>query len=390
MSHRRMLAIPAALIALLLAAPLSGLAQVIGSEVKLGYLIEKSGFGASEGAEEEIAIELALEEINKAGGVGGVPLKAVLYDTGSKPDQAISLARKLIHEDKVLAIVGPAFSSLAEVAFPVAVRDRIVMVSQLSTKPGMTEKNRPWTFRNTIAGPVVYDVLVREWVKRNNIKKVAIVYDAKDRFSQSDATEVFPALLKKYGAEVIGSVTFTTGDIDFSGQVTRLKSMNADGIIIAALREEGAHLVREIRKQNLAKPLAGGMEFSTSRFVELAGSAGDGIMTSHSTWMDNPDPRMKEFIRKYLDRAKGKGIFPSVGAVRAYDTTYMMRDIMVKQGITNRPEDLEKDRDKIRRGWETLKDYSGLEGRTSINEVGDAIKNVYLLRLERGTYQLVK
>jgi branched-chain amino acid transport system substrate-binding protein len=384
MKRWSMLVIPTLLVVLLLSLPVSGPAQVAGPEVKIGYLLEKSGFGASEGAEEEVAIELALEEINKAGGIGGVPLKAVIYDTGSKPDHAISLARKLIHEDKVLAIIGPAFSSLAEVAFPVAVRDKTVMVSQLSTKPGMAEKNRPWTFRNTIAGPIVYDVLVREWVKRNNIKKVAIVYDAKDRFSQSDATQVFPDLLKKYGAEVIGSVTFTTGDIDFSGQVTRLKSMNAD------LREEGAHLVREIRKQNLDKPLAGGMEFSTNRFVELAGSAGEGIMTSHSTWMDNPDPRMKDFIRKYLERAKGKGIFPSVGAVRAYDTTYMMRDIMVKQGITNRPADLEKDRDKVRRGWETLKDYNGLEGRTSINEVGDGIKDVYLLRLERGKYQLVK
>ena len=386
----RLLSIATVLIAGLLSGPLSSEGQVTGPEVKLGYLLEKSGFGASEGAEEEIAIELAIEEINKAGGIGGVSLKAVIYDTGSKPDQAISLARKLIHEDKVLAIVGPAFSSLAEVAFPVAVRDKVVMVSQLSTKPGMTEKNRPWTFRNTVAGPVVYDVLVREWVKRNNIKTVAIVYDAKDRFSQSDATETFPALLKKYGADVAGTVTFTTGDIDFSAQVTRLKGMNADGIIIAALREEGAHLVREIRKQNLAKPLAGGMEFSTNRFVELAGSAGDGIMTSHSTWMDNPDLRMKEFVRKYVERAKGKGINPSVGAVRAYDTTYMMRDIMLKQGITNRPGDLEKDRDKIRRGWETLKDYEGLEGRTSINEVGDGIKDVYLLRLERGKLHLVK
>jgi branched-chain amino acid transport system substrate-binding protein len=378
------------LIGMLPFVPLPARAQVSGPEVKLGYLLEKSGFGASEGAEEEIALALAVDEINKAGGVSGVPLKPVIYDTGSKPDQAISLARKLIHEDKVLAIIGPGFSSLAEVTFPIAVREKIVMVSQLSTKPGMTEKNRPWTFRNTVAGPIVYDQLVREWVKRNNIKKVAIVYDNKDRFSQADATQVFPELLRKYGAEVVGTVTFTTGDIDFSGQVTRLKSMNADGVIIAALREEAAHLVREIRKQGLDKPLAGGMEFSTSRFVELAGSAGDGIMTSHSTWMDNPTLRMREFVRAFTERAKGTGIVPSVGAVRAYDTTHMMRDIMVKQGITNRPGDLEKDRDKIRRGWATLKDYQGLEGRTSINEVGDGIKDVYVLRLENGKYQLVK
>lgn len=388
MIHSRIFSIAIALIAFFFAQPAP--AQVSGPEIKLGYLLEKSGFGASEGAEEEIAIEMAVDEINKAGGIKGVPLKAVIYDTGSRPDQAISLARKLIHEDKVLAIVGPAFSSLAEVAFPVAVRERIVMVSQLSAKPGLTEKNRPWTFRNTVAGLVVYDVLVREWIKRNNIKKVAIFYDAKDRFSQTDGTENFPTLLKKYGAELIGSITFQTGDIDFSAQVTRVKSMNPDGVIVAALREEGAHLVREIRKQNLTKPIAGGMEFSAQRFVELAGSAGDGIMTSHSLWTDNPLPRMQEFIRRYKERATGKGIIPSGGAVRAYDTTYMMRDIMVKQGITNRPAELITDRDMIRRGWESLKDYDALEGRTSINEVGDGIKDVYLLRLERGKYQLVK
>ncbi|MFQ5829475.1 MAG: ABC transporter substrate-binding protein [Candidatus Methylomirabilia bacterium] len=366
----------------------SGWAQVAGSSVKLGYLLEKSGFGASEGAEEEIAIQMAIEEINKAGGVGGVPLVPVIYDTGSKPDQAISLARKLIHVDKVVAVVGPAFSSLAEVAFPVAVRGKTVMVSQLSTKPGLAAKNRPWAFRNSIAGPVVYDVLVREWVRRNNVKTVAIMYDAKDRFSQSDGTKVFPNLLKKYGVKVIGSVTFTTGDIDFSGQVTKLRSLGPDGIIIAALREEGAHVVREIKKQGMGQPLAGGMEFSTTRFVELAGSAGEGIMTSHSTWMDNPDPSIQEFIKKYTMRSKG--VMPSVGAVRAYDTTYMMRDIMVKQGITNRSGDLQKDRDKIREGWATLKDYKGLEGRTSMNQVGDGIKDVYLLRLEGGKYRRIQ
>jgi branched-chain amino acid transport system substrate-binding protein len=125
-----------------------------------------------------------------------------------------------------------------------------------------------------------------------------------------------------------------------------------------------------------------------ARFVELAGAAGDGLMISHSTWIDNPDPRMQEFVHKYKERSKG--IVPSVGAVRAYDTTHIMRDIMVRQEISNRPEDLQKDRDKTRMGWETLKDYKGLEGRTSINEVGDGVKDVYLLKLEGGKFHRVQ
>jgi len=358
--------------------------QIAGQEIKIGLILPKSGWGAEEGITEEIGAMIAAEEINAAGGIGRVPIKLVVYDDGSNPTQSINVTKKLIFEDKVLAILGPAFSSQVEVVFPVANRGETPIISPLSTKIGITEKNRPWTFRNTIGSEHVYKRLIERWAKDFNIKKVAIIYDAKDRFSQDDATIVFPDALKQLGISVVTSVTYMTNDMDFSAQLTKIQSLQPDGMIISGLRNEAAQIVKQAKQKGMNIPITGGFELVAPRFIELGGKDVEGMYLIHSSWITgNPDPKMQEFVKK----AEKRSAKVQIGTLRMYDCVYISKYIIEKMGVTNKPEDLAKDRDKIRQGWATLKDYKGVEGRTSIDEKGDGIKETYLLIIKDGRYQ---
>lgn len=359
-----------------------------GKEIKIGALLNMTGSGASEGVEQKISLEMARDEINAAGGIGGVPVNLIMYDTGSDPKQAINMANKLIYQDEVLEVIGPAFSSEVEVTFPVAVRGKTPMIATLSTKPGLAEKNRPWAFRNTARSDILYNEMMKIWARDNKIKTVAIIYDKKDRFTQNDGAEMFPKLLKDLGVKIVGDVTFMTGDMDFSAQITKVRGWNPDGIAIAALREDAAHLVTEARKQGLKTPIVAGAEVVVPLFRELSGAAAEGIYSAHSTWTDNPDPMMAQFKEKFEKNPKKIPI--GVGSVRVYDIIHMTKMIMEKTGVTNKPEDLQKDRERIQQGWATLKNYKGVEGLTSINKEGEAEKEVYVLKVVGGKFQRVQ
>ncbi len=147
-----------------------------------------------------IAIEMATEEINAAGGVNGMPLKSVVYDTASKPDEATRVVRKLADDDKVLAILGPFSSSECEVVFPVGNRIGITMITQASSKPGVAAANRPYAFRNKVDELKLAIPAVTKWKDNYKIKSVAIVHDAKDAVGISLGTQVLPGVCKKLGA----------------------------------------------------------------------------------------------------------------------------------------------------------------------------------------------
>ena len=223
--------------------------------------------------------------------IKGEPVKLVVYDTRGDNAEAINLTRKLIHSDKVLLVLGPFFSAECEVAFPIANQGKTPIVTAAAAKPGIAANNRPWAFRMALTSDKLNGPLVDRWQAANKgqIKKVVILTDTKDAFTKADGTAVFPAVLKAKGIEVIDNISFQTGDIDFSAQVTKVKGLNPDGIVIAGLYNEGGNVVREIRKQGLQQPVIGALGMSEAKFIEIAGPAGEGVMVVNPFWADNPD-----------------------------------------------------------------------------------------------------
>ena len=203
-------------------------------EIKIGVLIPLSGYISFFGKMQNTALQIAKEEFKQMGPAGGFYLNFILYDTGSKPKDAILMAQKLIHTDKVACIIGPFLSTVCEQVFPVVNRAKVPIITASSAKPGITKANRPWTFRNIMTSDKINEPTIKAWIQAHNIKTVAILTDIKSKVSEIYGKNVAPALLKKHGVKIVESIDFVTEDVDFSAQITKVKGLNPDGIVLAA------------------------------------------------------------------------------------------------------------------------------------------------------------
>lgn len=362
------------------------------NQIVIGAIVPSSGPFAEWGRANTVTLNMLENDVNKAGGVNGAKLKIVVLDDAAKPAQAANDVRKLAGDDKVLAIAGPLTSSACEVAFPVANQTKVVATSQASSKPGVAKANRPWAFRNTVDEGILTKASVPYYKKTFNIKKVAIIYDAKDAVSTAIATKIMPAVMKANGIEVLNAknpVSFNTGDLDVSAQVTSLKSLKPDGVVIGADYSQAITVIREMNRQGFRKPVIGGTPFISSAILQAAPKIP--IVAPATFYASMNEPRAHKFVQELqplLRKASGlpKDVEPSMFDANIYETVNMYIDAVKKAGVTGKPGDLEKDRTKIRDYMANLKGFQGLAGPISFNKNGDAVKRYFIVEGRNGAW----
>jgi branched-chain amino acid transport system substrate-binding protein len=364
-------------------------AKLAGKEVLIGGAWGLTGMWRDWTTKNEIAAQIAIEEINAAGGVGGVPMRLVTYDTGSKPAEATRIVRKLVSDDQVLAIIGPFSTSEAEVAFPVGNKMGIPMISQASSKPGLAKEHRPYCFRNTIDEIRMGQVAVKAFKETYDVKKVAIVYDVKDAIGLTLGSRVLPAVFKKMGVEVVtegDDVTYQTKDFDMRPQVTKLKGMSFDGVGFGGVYFDAITFVKELRRQGLKQPLVGGSPFINEYFPKQGGADAEGTLAP-CTFHHSIAP--KKFVDAFVGRAKAKGYDPPEPIMydaNVYETIHFLKYVMEKMGVTNKPADLAKDRELIMKGLSEIKDFKGIVGPVAFNADGDADKPIFVAEIKGGEW----
>jgi len=362
-------------------------AQLAGKEVLLGANWGLTGMWRDYTTKNVIAAQIAVEEINAAGGIKGVPLRLVTYDTGGNPMEATRMLRKLAADDKVLGILGPFSTSEAEVAFPVANNLRIIMISQASSKPGLAKQHRPYAFRNTIDEIEMGKVAVKYFMTKYNAKRVAVVHDVKDAIGLVLGSQVLPSIFKKLGATIVNDgafITYQTNDFDMRPQVTKLKGMDFDGVAFGGVYYDAITFMKELRRQGMKQPLVGGSPFMNEYFPTRGGADAEGTCAP-CTFHHSIAPR--KFVAEFVKRAKEKGFDPPEPIMydaNIYDSVYFLKYVIEKMGVTNRPEDLAQDREKIMRGLSTIKEFKGIVGPVAFNEAGDADKPVFVAEIKSG------
>jgi len=367
--------------------------KLAGKEVLIGSAWGLTGTWRDWTTKNMIAAEIAVEEINAMGGIKGVPLRIITYDTASKPMEATRIVRKLAEDDKVLAILGPFSSSECEVAFPVGNRIGIAMISQASSKPGLAKPHRPYAFRNTIDEIVMGKVAVKAFIQNYNIKKVAVVHDIKDAIGLTLGSKVLPAMFQKMGVTIVNEgnyVTFQIKDFDFGPQVTKLKGMDFDGIAFGGLYFDAVTFCKELRRQGLSQPLVGGSPFINEYFPKRGGKDAEGTFAP-CTFHYSIAPT--SFVTEFVRRAKEKGLDPPEPIMydhNVYDAIYFIKYAIETMGVTNKPEDLAADREKIMKGLSEIKDFRGIVGPVAFNEAGDADKPVFVAEIKGGQWFIRK
>ena len=171
---------------------------------------------------------------------------------------------------------------------------------------------------------------------------------------------MLPALFKEHGIEVLDSLTYRTKDTDYSAQVTKAKSLGAEGIGLGSCYQNAGAIAKEMQKQGLNVPVVGGACAGAPGFIEIAGKAAEGAYMSTAAWLDDPRPEVQAYVKKIM--AKMNGQQPPYSGPRSYDIIYSYKYCIEKSGVTNKPADLDADRDRIRGCLAELKNFPGVGG----------------------------
>ena len=364
-----------------------------GREIAIGAIVPSSGPFAEWGRTNTVALKMLEKQVNDAGGVNGAKLKIVIYDDAARPAQATNSMRKLAGDDKVLAVAGPLTSSAAEVAFPVANQMKVVATSQASSKPGVAKLNRPWAFRNTIDEGILAKTTVPYFKKAFDVKTVAIIYDAKDATAATVGQRIMPAVLKENGITIANEndlLSFNTGDLDVSAQVTKMKSLNPDGVMVSADYSQGITVIREMKRQGLIKPVVGATQLISSAILKAAPEIP--IVSPATFYATMKGEKAEKFVAELQPLLRKESglppeIEPSMYDANIYEIVSMYIDAVKKAGVTSKPDDLEADRAKIRDHMAKLQGFEGLGGPIGFNEDGDAIKAFYIVQGQNGSWE---
>jgi branched-chain amino acid transport system substrate-binding protein len=361
------------------------------AEITLGAIVPSSGPFAEWGRANTVTLQMLEKQVNDGGGINGAKLHIAILDDATKPAQATNNLRKLSGDDHVLAVAGPLTSSAAEVTFPVANEMKTVATSQASSKPGVAKLNRPWAFRNTVDEGVLGRTSVPYFKKTFNIKTVAIIFDAKDATAATVGGRIMPALMKENEIDVANTdpLSFNTGDLDVSAQVTKMKALNPDGVVVSADYSQAVTVLREMKRQGMIKPVVGSTQLISSAILKAAPEIPIVAPATFYATMkgDKPEKFVAE-LQPLLRKTTGlpPEIEPSMYDANIYEIASIYVAAIKASGVTGKPDDLDADRTKIRDYMAKLEGFPGLGGPIGFNDDGDAIKAFYVLQGQNGAW----
>jgi branched-chain amino acid transport system substrate-binding protein len=376
-----------------LAATLLILAHAPGhaQDIQLGYLPSSAGPFATLSRTNEIAAQMAIDEINAAGGIAGKKLRIIAFDTAGKPDQAVVGLRKLAEDDHVLAVIGPLSSAECRVVFPAGERIGVVAMSMASSAPKLAE---PFTYglRNTSdEGYMFQKVMKTLQDKKYPIATGSVAYATDDVISKTMGEVVLPNIMKQFGTEVKGSVTFQTQAFDLSTQVSQLKSQASDAIGIGAGPEAAIRLVQELRRQGVSGRLIAGSTIGDPELARRMGDDGNGTVIP-STFYPGVGDKTKKFDEEFVKRAKAAGLERTAASqfdAATYDIVQFYAYAMKEAKVTGDAAKLAAERTAIRDTLRAMKNYPALEGPISFGQNGDALKPVYVIEMQAGRWNLI-
>ena len=356
---------------------------------RIGHIVDSSG--ALKGVAEPsiLSVDLAVQEINAAGGVAGHKLVVTRYDSGSDPRQAAVAARKLIQDDKVLAIIGPFSSGETLVAVNDAERAHVVMMPAAASTPGLSA-GKKYLFRLAQDEAIQFDRMLQT-LRLQNIPtdKAAIIYISDEAVDAFAGTKIYPELMDKYGIKHENTVAIQYKSFDMSPQVAKLLQGQPTLIAMAALPEQADKVIHELRRQGFTGRIIGSQLFADPNTGKLFGKDGDGVLLMTGFWPGS-SPEAADFETKFIAGNAAKGIVKA-GAfhtdAQSYDIVTVLKTAMLKAAVTGDPAKLDAEREAIRTAMVGIS-YSGVLGKNICFDGQDARLPGYAIEIRDSAWHL--
>jgi len=346
-------------------------------EIVIGEYGSLTGTTATFGISTRNGIEMAVDEVNRAGGILGKKVRIIVEDDQGKPEEAQTVVTKLINKDQVIAVLGEVASSRSLAAAPVAQQNGIPMITPSSTNPKVTEIG-DYIFRVCFIDPFQGLVMAKFATNSLKIKNVAILRDIKNDYSVGLA-DVFVENFKMMGGNIVADESYSEGDTDFSAQLTSIKSRSPQAIFVPGYYTEVGLIARQAQKLGLTIPLMGGDGWDSPKLIEIGGEALNGSYYSNHFSVQDPSPAIQKFVGDYKARY---GEVPDALAGLGFDAAQVLFDAIRRANSTEGAQ--------IRDAVAQTKDYPGVTGKITIDPSRNAVKPAVVLQVKNGQLEYVE
>jgi branched-chain amino acid transport system substrate-binding protein len=365
-----------------LAGSLLALAGVLGlaaapalaqETIKIGLFAPITGPAAADGASARHAVELAVKEVNAAGGVRGKTVELIVYDDRLNPQEAVAVANKLIEKDQVVAVVSGSYSGPTRVTAPIFAKAGVPMVAGYAVHPDVTRSGES-NFRNGFLGTVEGAAAAELAVKTLGAKRIAVL--SMDNDYGRELGTGFRARAEKLGATIVTYQAYKfPGEREFRPFLTRVKEANPDLLFACGYYNEGALITRQGQELGLKVPIVGTEGMDSPKFLELAGPAAEGVMITTNLDRDDPRPMVQGFLKGYR---QAYGIDADMVGASSFDALKILLAAIERAGT---------DRKAIIKALTETRDYDGLTGRIARFVKGEAIKPVQIQVVKDGKFR---
>ena len=302
-------------------AALAGVAPYVRAQsrdtVRIGAFGPMSGNAAAQGQSIRESVEMMVNLKNAAGGVNGRRLEVVLGDDAGKPEEAAVVARRFATRDQVVIAIGSVSSPASLAAAQVFREEELPQIVVSGTAQRITTQGNEWVFRSAVPDrKLVADMVDFINEKMPKLKRFGFLY-VNDDFGKG-GFDAFVDAGKKFGMTITVEERYSRGDLDFTGQLTRIRSTNPDAIVEWSRYTEGALIHRQIKQMGWELPRFGSDGIAAPAFLDLAKEAANGVIypTHFSPATSTHLPAAKAFIdlvRKTYNKA------PDYVHAQAYD-----------------------------------------------------------------------
>ena len=366
-----------ALLTLTLAPALATASTGAAATIKIGEVdpltggVSQFGIGCHQG------FVLAFEQVDAEGGILGQKVELVTEDDQSKPGQSATAVRKLITQDKVIAILGDATSSATLEAAPIAQSDKIPMLTPTATNPRITQVG-DFIFRVCFLDEFQGRVLARFAREKLKAQKIFTLTDVKQDYSV-DLLKFFKEEFTKLGGTIVGEQSYSTGDTDFRAQLTPIRAVKPDAVYVPGYYQEVALIVRQGRQIGLTMPFIGCDGWANQALLAIGGKAIDGCFFTNHFSPDDQSPLVKSFVDKYQERY---GVLPDTFSALGYDAARLLSAAIQRAGSS--------DSQAVRDALAKTAGFQGVTGQISLDVNRNASKPGLIVTVKEGKFEIAE
>jgi branched-chain amino acid transport system substrate-binding protein len=305
---------------------------------KIGAIYSYTGPGSPLGVPEWNTTELLVKQINESGGINGVPLEVILADDESKAEKATAEMNRLIHDEKVLAVLGTTTTGPSLAMKGIAMDNEVPLISAGASIDIVTPIEQSyWVFKTPQSDALAVE-RVFMYLKDAGLTKVGILADS-NAYGQS-GVNIMQSLKDQYGITITANESYNTDDADMKTQLTKINSSGAQAVIVWGTNPGPAIAAKNLKELGLTLPYIGSHGIANQSFLDLAGDAAEGVVIPTGkllfpTQIPDSDPQYQVIKKFYDDYSAAFNSEPTNFGSYGYDNLMLLVEAL-KNGATDR------------------------------------------------------